>query len=444
MDSSTFFSAQELAAWSGQRFQSELIYFTGLGLKVVFLLVVMLSGIHLALRHKCQSAAAWLYERRSLTGMSRRVPVLKRVICVFEKLGASLPDESHRTRWLVDAFYPLALLILFSILCAPLSFFSGYLLEHERGLATISLGQWWLDWTKSLFESGFLAVFLGLGLFGLVRRLRRTWWLWLWGMVVGGLLLWSMLSPYRARIYHDFRPLEDGRLKAAIQELGKQAGIGIERVEVKDSSRRTRRASAYLAGAGATRRVVLSDNLVDEFNPREVLVAVGHELGHHVGEHSTFSWLRTALSALVFLVLCQVILWWAPRVKRFGLRKNVDPAVLPLLLLALEILFLVNAPVSASLDRREENSADGHALRLTRDPAAFCSLFIRLNRLNQADPRPPGWVQFLFGHHPTTMERISRGFEWAKDHGMQLSAGALPLPPPTSNIMQTRRVLVPP
>jgi Zn-dependent protease with chaperone function len=99
-------------------------------------------------------------------------------------------------------------------------------------------------------------------------------------------------------------------------------------------------------------------------------------------------------------------------------------------MLVLQLLFLANNPLSGWLDRKEERQADAEALRLTNDPVAYCSLMIRLNRLNQVDPDPPAWAIWYFKHHPTTAERLQTGALWAKQHGIRLDPEALPLPSP--------------
>jgi len=433
VEPSAFFSPQELSAWAHQWLVDDLLSFTGLGLKLAFLAVVMFTGIHLVLRKRAAATADWLYGNRLLGRLGDRAPVLRRLAAAFERLSGNMPGAvEERGRWIIDGLFPVLLLLLYAALQTPLSFFSGYILEHERGLATISLGQWWLDWAKSLTSGCILGMFLGVGLFGLARRLRRSWWLWLWGAVAGGLFLWAMLTPYRARIYNDYTELPQGELRTAIEKLVHKAGFEAGKVEVKDSSRRTRRVGAHVMGQGPTRRVVLADNLLKEFPKREILVAMAHELGHQIHDHGKRGWLKAVLAALVFLLICQLVLLRAPRVKRFGLNARADPAVLPLLLLVLQLIFLVNEPLSAWLNRREEHIADTEALRLTRDPTAFCSLFIRLARKNHYHPDPPAWDQFLFGHHPTVMQRIDFGFTWANQNGLHLGKDALPLPAPPS------------
>jgi len=430
MDPGVFFSPEELAVWSSQREGFHLLYFTALGLKLLFLAGCVFTGIGTALGRAAERMAGWVYRRPSLAAAGRAVPALGGVRRVLERLGRGGSGTAPSHQWLVDIFYPVLFFALWAVLILPMDFYANYVHEHAIGLATTSPGLWWSDWFKDLAMHLVFAGLLGLGLFGLARRLERTWWLWLWGAVVGALLLWSYLSPYRARVFHQFEALPPGGLASDIGELMDRAGLALERVEVVDTSRRSRSANAYVMGTGPSRRVVLSDNLVSGFHPREIRVAVAHEVGHELHEHPARTWLVTAGAALLFLLLVRLILWRAHRINIFGLRPGADPAILPLVMLVLQLLFLANNPLSGWLDRREERQADQEALRLTNDPVAYCSLMIRLNRLNQVDPRPPPWAVWYFKHHPTTAERLQTGARWAKQHAIRLDPAALPLPAP--------------
>ena len=83
--------------------------------------------------------------------------------------------------------YWLQYLVLTSILVFPGTIYEGYFREHKYGLATQTFGPWMGDQMKAL---GVNLVLGGIGvilLFGVVRRLPRTW--WLWGAVVSNLFL---------------------------------------------------------------------------------------------------------------------------------------------------------------------------------------------------------------------------------------------------------------
>lgn len=431
MNLGDFFSTGELAAWSDQRLTCHLLYFTAAGIKILFLLAVACSPLREAIARWAAATADWLYARKTLAAMGKLLPPLRGVVRIFERLGSGGETvDLAKTQWLVDMLYPVYLLLFWAVLILPQSFFSDYVYEHELGLSTATLSRWWSDWAIGLGMTLAFVALLGLGLFGLARRLRRTWWLWLWGAVVGVLLLWSMLTPYRARIYHEFEELPAGPLRQSIELVLQKAGFELQRVEVVDTSRRSRRANAFIMGEGPTRRVVLSDNLLEGFHSREIEFAVAHEAGHELNRHPLRTWLTTSLAALLFLLICRLILWSAPRSRRLRLGAHADPRTLPLILLAAQLLFMANAPLSAHLDRQEEMQADREALRLTADPTAYCSLIVRLTRLNQQDPHPPAWARWYFRHHPTAKERLDFGFNWAEKKGTPIDRRSIPLPIP--------------
>jgi len=390
MDLAAFFSPEELAAWSDQRVVSHALYATALGIKLLFLITATFTGLHQVIGRWCESIAG-------------------------------------KRQYLIDLLYPVLLMLLWSLLILPLEFYSDYIHEHQLGLSTITLGLWWTDWFKDLGMTMLFSAALGVGLFGLARRLPRSWWVILWAAVIGALVLWSMLSPYRARIYHDFTPLQDGPLKQSIESLMKKAGLEIEDIEVVDTSKRSRRANAVIMGEGPTRKVVLTDTLVQNFPAREIAFALAHEAAHEKHDHPTRTWLINALAALLFLGIVRLILWRSPKIALLKIKNHADPAVLPLILLVMQLIFMANNPLSAYLDRQEEIQADQEALDLTRDPAAYCSLMIRLNRQNQTDPDPPALTRWYFRHHPTTRERIQLGFDFAKAENIPLDQSELPL-----------------
>jgi STE24 endopeptidase len=90
--------------------------------------------------------------------------------------------------------------------------------------------------------------------------------------------------------------------------------------------------------------------------------------------------------------------------------------VLPAAVLSIAVVsFFLNLPGNA-LSRQVERSADGHALHLDGDPAAFIAVERKLALQNLGDPNPPDWLQLVFGTHPKTVERIGYALTWARSN----------------------------
>jgi STE24 endopeptidase len=426
-----FFSPQEISSWARERAIGNWMYLSATILSVAFYAALVFGGLNRAVAAACEAIAFNLYTRPLFVRLGRALPALVRIRSAIEHLSSSKgPVALPPQQWIVDALLPVILAIVSLLFWLPWSWFTGFVYPHELGLSTLTVAGWFADKGKGLLMVSVFSVFLGIGLFGLARKLPRSWWLWLYAVVLAGLVGWSMLSPLRAEVYNRFTPLPDGALKDQIGQLLQRAGLGMEQVKVVDTSRRSKRANAFIMGEGPTRQVVLGDNLVNGFASREIQVALAHELGHQIHSHPLRGWVTAALVALLFLLLVQACLRWAPRLRWLHLRPNADPAVLPLVLLLLWLVNQTSEPFNAWLDRQEEATADQEALQLTHDPVAYCSLMIRLARLNRTDVDPPAWSVWLFSHHPSVAERLRYGFSWAGEHRLAIGTEALPLPAP--------------
>jgi STE24 endopeptidase len=181
-----------------------------------------------------------------------------------------------------------------------------------------------------------------------------------------------------------------------------------------DASRRTTGANAYVNGIGHTKRVVLYDNLLNDFSPDQVRSVVAHELGHvkHRDVPRGLLWLAIVAPAGM-LVIQRLTERLAPEAAR---GRGAGPVVLPAAALSIALVaFVLNIPGNA-LSREVERSADGHSLDLDGDPAAFIAVERKLALQNLGDPDPPEWLQLIFGTHPKTVERIGYALTWARTH----------------------------
>ena len=163
-------------------------------------------------------------------------------------------------------------------------------------------------------------------------------------------------------------------------------------------------------GMGPTRRIVLTDTLIDEAavdggSISEVRAVLGHELGHH---RSRDLWRFAALGAVSTFVTFGVGAWLVDRLP--DALAHGGPRTLagvPALALCLGIVGWPLSLVSASYSRRRERAADAFGFEVAGDPEAFARALEGLCRTNLAEYWPPRLVQ-LRASHPAPGERIAR------------------------------------
>jgi STE24 endopeptidase len=307
--------------------------------------------------------------------------------------------------------------LLLVLVDLPLSAWS-----HQRsrdvGLST----QAWVDWFSDLAKStGIGALFAAAGgalAIALVRRFPRHWWAPSAVVVTafGVITIWLfpvVIDP----IFNDFKKLPPGQTRSDVLELARTAGVKVGQVYEVDASRRTTAANAYVNGLGSSKRVVLFDNLINHFPRGQVRTVVAHELGHqkHDDLLRGLAWLALVAPAGTFA---------AQRLaEAFGRGtglgdpgKPAGPAALPAIALAIALVSFGLGAASNVLSREVEASADSFALKQTHDSRAFIQFQRELAIRNIGDPDPPPVWQFLFGTHPTTVQRIGIGKAFAQEH----------------------------
>jgi STE24 endopeptidase len=290
--------------------------------------------------------------------------------------------------------------------------------RHDRAVDVGLSTQTWIDWVSDVAKSaGIDAAFAAAGgalALVLVRRFRRNWWAPAAAVIVafGVVTIWLfpvVIDP----IFNDFEKLPPGPTRSDVLELADRADVDVGEVYRVDASRRTTAVNAYVGGLGNSKRVVLYDNLISGFPRDEVRLVVAHELGHqkHNDLIRGLAWLALVAPAGTFLAqrLAEAF------ARREGLGDPAvkpGPVVLPAIALAIGLVAFGMGAASNLLSRQVEGRADAYSLSLTRDPAAFVQLERRLAIRNVSDPDPPDLLHFLFGTHPTTIERIGIGEAW--------------------------------
>ncbi|MDP3919554.1 MAG: M48 family metallopeptidase [Candidatus Omnitrophota bacterium] len=288
----------------------------------------------------------------------------------------------------------------------PLSFYSGFVLEHRFGLSNQSLGAWLGFLGKRLLISTLFSLALVEALYALIRHFPDTWWLFAWaGYAFVGYVLGKIFPVVIVPLFYKYSAVADDALRERILTLAKRYGLGVENVYSLNLSKTTKKANAAFMGLGKTKRVVLSDTLIDNFTHDEIETVVAHELGHF--KHRDI-WRQLAFG----LVTSLIGFWIAFRVMgaaatSWGLEGVSDVGSMPLLFLVFYVFGLALMPVGNGFSRYMERGADRFALEALRRADVFISCMDKLGKVNLADPEPNPVYEWFFYDHPAIGRRIA-------------------------------------
>ncbi len=308
------------------------------------------------------------------------------------------------------------LLVTF-ILGFPLTVYEDYFREHKYGLATQTFGPWMVDQVKDFGVNLVLLGVLAVVLFGIVRRLQRTW--WIWGAVVSTcfLILVVLIAPvYLVPIFNKVTRLDDPKVTQPILRLARANGIPVHDVFEIDASRQTTRMSANVSGFGKTMRITLNDNLLRRGSPEEIQAVMGHEMGHYVLHHIY----KEIFFFGVMIAIAFALLQWAlnlslqHRGEKWRIRGIGDTAVLPLVVLLGSIFVFVLTPIINTHERITEGEADMYGLNASRQPDGFAQAAIHLAEYRKMNPGPV--EEFIFFDHPSGRNRIHAAMRWKAEN----------------------------
>jgi STE24 endopeptidase len=334
--------------------------------------------------------------------------------------SARMRDFSERvTRFKpVHTFaYWLQYLILTTILIFPLTVYEDYFREHKYGLATQTFGPWMGDQLKNLGVNLLLGGILVVMLFGIVRRLPRTWWIWGAVATIVFLIFVVLISPvYIFRIFNKVTRLDDPRIVDPILSMARANGIPAKDVFEIDASKQTTRMSANVSGFANTMRITLNDNLLRRGSPEEIQAVMGHEMGHYVMNHIY----KSIMAQLILTVVAFAYLYWGLNwaLQRWGdkwqIRGVGDTAVLPLVVLLVSIFGFVTTPLNNTLTRTQEYEADMYGLNTSRQPDGFAQAAIHLGEYRKMSPGPI--EEWIFFDHPSGRNRIYAAMRWKAEN----------------------------
>lgn len=341
-----------------------------------------------------------------------RLRILDRLDARFAKRGRAL-----RTFLLCAAF-----LLLSAIVTLPWDIYSGWWRETAYGRTGQPLGDWLGQGAIGIAIATLFGGLFFLGIYALIRRAGKRWWIWSGGLAALAISLTLLLAPVVIEpLFNDYKPVPEGPVRAALVVQAKDAGIEPDRIFMFDGSRQSNNFTANVSGIGHSARIAISDVALKGASLEEVRAVTGHEIGHYVLGHI---WIMVAVFSLLAILLFFLADRLFPRIARaFGSEAAIgDPRGFPVMMFILSLFAFVAMPVQNMLSRLDESSADAYSLKTVNLPDALASALVKTAEYR--NPRPNAVEEFLFYSHPSVERRVRAAMDWKAAHPAGVAAPA--------------------
>jgi STE24 endopeptidase len=259
-----------------------------------------------------------------------------------------------------------------------------------------------------------VAALFFIGVYWLIRRSGKRWWIWSGGLTAAVLAFVLLLSPVLIEpLFNKYTPVPPGPVRDAVVEMAQRAGIPPEKVYMYNGSRQSNNFTANAGGVGSTARVAISDVALKNASLAEVRAVTGHEIGHYVLKHTWWGILFFSILAIVFFWLADRLF---PRFARaFGTYAQIsDPRGLPVLLFMGSLFGVIASPLTNTFSRTLESRADMYSLQTENLPDALSTALVKTAEYRY--PRPNRIEEIIFYDHPSVEGRVRTAMEWKAAH----------------------------
>lgn len=332
------------------------------------------------------------------------------ILGIFAFSPVSLRIVEHLEFYFINPYIQYFLfVIIFSVVISlaglPIDYYGSFIIEHAFGLSNQTHAQWLAEQAKSAAVSLCIGIPVAFVFFYFLRITGTQWWIYFSAFVFVCAIVLAQLAPLIIfPLFYTFTPLEEGKVTEKIMLLMQQHNIRIKGIFSFNMSKDTKKANAGFAGMGRTKRIILSDTLLEKFTADETLIIFAHELGHYIKKHILKNIAVSGIVIFTSFYVCSTLYSWT--IHRYGFLLPQDVAAIPILLFYLSAFSFIIMPLSNMLSRYFERQADRYAITVTRKPKAFISAMERLAKLNLSDKNPHPIVEFLFFSHPSLSKRI--------------------------------------
>lgn len=326
-----------------------------------------------------------------------------------------LDERLARRSWALRTFLLCAAFLLLSaILTLPWDIYANWWREVAYGRTSQPLGDYLEQSALNTVIMALLGGLFFLGIYALIRRTGKQWWLWSGGLAAFAISAFLLVSPVVIEpMFNAYQPVPAGPVDDALIDMAKAADIPADHIFMYDGSRQSNNFTANVSGIGSSARIAISDVAMDKASLDEVKAVTGHEIGHYVLGHIWRAVFLFAGLAILLFFLADRLFGWCARL--FNSSATVgDPRGFPVMIFFLSVFGLLVQPITNGLSRYDETQADHYSLQTQNLPDALASALVK--SAEYRNPRPGKIEEFIFYSHPSVERRVRMAMDWKSSH----------------------------
>jgi STE24 endopeptidase len=298
------------------------------------------------------------------------------------------------------------LMFVSDIINTPFAIYDTFVIEEKFGFNKTTPKIFILDKIKSWF----LALVIGGGLLALVVWFYKVttdmFWIYAWIAISLFTIFMSMFySTIIVPLFNKQTPLEQGKLRDAIEKFSNKVGFRLDNIFVIDGSKRSTKANAYFSGIGSKKRIVLFDTLIKDLSINEIVAVLAHEIGHYRKKHVLIgiivSIIQTGITLYIFSLFVDN--------PQLSLALGSDTPSFHLGLISFGILYspisMVTGLIANIFSRKNEFTADNFT-KENFEAEALVNALKKLSSKNLSNLTPHPVYVFFHYSHPTLLHRV--------------------------------------
>src|SRR5204862_3631713 len=165
---------------------------------------------------------------------------------ILDKLDGKLGERRRNLRALVVSF---VFLLVTTVLSLPWTLYADYFREKSYGRTSQPFGDFLMQGAIAALISAVAGALFFLGVYWLMRRTGKRWWLWSGGLTAVVLAFFLLLSPVLIEpLFNKYEPVPPGPVRDAVVQMAGRAGVPPERVFMFNGSRQSNNFTANAGG----------------------------------------------------------------------------------------------------------------------------------------------------------------------------------------------------